>query len=314
MILEDPAGVYTISLYCRESWNFLWGEVLIPSGGISSVIASWLEMMGCYEEMIPQKMDFWEPHDLYFHWRSRGTRNSGGRPQPYRHSGRLDPLPVLKPVFGETVVLDDSWSLPEKNFANVLLSRHSRRKLNGGIPFETFSAFLRLSAKAKRIREDRTGGISFRPSPSAGALHGLEIYPAVLSVDGIRPGLYRYDPGQHVLESISDGYMPILLQARQMAASSSLPAVCCVITARFARYQYKYSRIAYSVMLKDAGCLHQTMSLVAEYLGLGSVILGDAPPEPFVTAAGLDWSEESPVGAFSLGMADVAQDIRKGYE
>ncbi len=108
--------------------------------------------------------------------------------------------------------------------------------------------------------------------------------------------------------------MPLLLQARQMAAASSVPAACCVITARFARYQYKYSRIAYSVMLKDVGCLHQTMSLVAEYLGMGSVILGDTPPEPFVTVAGLNWAEESPVGAFSLGMAGVAQDRRMGYE
>ncbi|HYX76157.1 MAG TPA: nitroreductase family protein, partial [Gaiellaceae bacterium] len=42
-----------------------------------------------------------------------------------------------------------------------------------------------------------------RTSPSAGGFHPVEAYPFLLHVDGVAPGLYRYDSRDHVLERLT---------------------------------------------------------------------------------------------------------------
>src|SRR5207248_6077327 len=41
-----------------------------------------------------------------------------------------------------------------------------------------------------------------KTSPSGGGLHPIEAYPLALRLDGIDPGLYRYDARGHALEPI----------------------------------------------------------------------------------------------------------------
>ena len=64
---------------------------------------------------------------------------------------------------------------------------------------------------------------------------------------------------------------------------------------------WKYSSIAYALILKDAGTLLQTMYLVATTMGLGACAIGGGDADLFAKAAGTDYYTESSVGEFILG-------------
>jgi SagB-type dehydrogenase family enzyme len=80
------------------------------------------------------------------------------------------------------------------------------------------------------------------------------------------------------------------------------------VASRFQRIQWKYESIAYSVILKDVGCLYQTMYLVAEAMGLAGVALGGGDADLFAAVSGLDYFAEGSVGAFMLGSRRPSDD------
>ena len=53
------------------------------------------------------------------------------------------------------------------------------------------------------------------------------------------------------------------------------PQVLITIAARFDRISWKYSSIAYSLILKDVGVLMQTLYLMATDMGLGGCAIGN---------------------------------------
>lgn len=338
MVLECPLGLYRLVLLDAdvtawvarlghgESQNKHHDKDCPVSEQAQNVLRQWLwAMKAVYpaEEKDDATLAHWEFHDLLFHAQSRPGRRTG-RIRPYRWRGVFEPLPLVKRGMGEMLALPapdvqlEHFAAPEsgteKKFWDVLASRRSRRAFSPlPICLETLSTFLYHACRIQNQRPDELGGISFRPSPSAGALHGLELYVLTSAHEDVAGGLalYHYEALQHGLERLplsricpesATAKLALLAeQARHMAASQSVPAAYFISTARFRRYQWKYAQLAYSVMLKDLGSLHQTMSLCAEAMGLSSVILGDTPTDPFLELAGLDWLEESPVGSFSLG-------------
>lgn len=227
----------------------------------------------------------WEPHDLmFFHQSSLGFHDDpiGAT---WRLEGKILPAPYIKPVTGNCVPLPESdGQLMERlsaPFARVLSVRRTGR-IPGDRPvtLSELGALLHLSARVQKVREDPQHNFpsSFRPSPSGGAIHSLEIYPLIHHSVGFARGAWRYDPMQHRLESIpaNDRLLDAYLRANPHAAveSAGLPHVRLVITSRFAREAWKYEKIAYRMVLQDLGCLYQTLSLTAEALGLASCILG----------------------------------------
>lgn len=326
-VVECPLGFYRLRLYQPEAGAFLLAAAAFspapsPHGlpdEAAAVLLHWLRLMRALDEEgsgpdgDEADRAHWEFHDLLFHAQSRPGRRTG-RVRPYRWRGVFAPLPIAKEPMGPAVFLPRPGGLAPRYAEDVLKSRRSRRAFaDAPLPLDLLSTFLHHACRIRERRDDALGGVSFRPSPSAGALHGLEIYLLAERCAGVDRGLYHYDPQGHALERLNlpggaadgeQGLDTLAEQARRMAASASTPAAYFVITARFRRYQWKYAQVAYSVMLKDVGCLHQTMSLCAEGLDLASVILGDTPAEPFQSLAGLPWLRESPVGSFSLGWPD----------
>jgi SagB-type dehydrogenase family enzyme len=124
------------------------------------------------------------------------------------------------------------------------------------------------------------------------------------AVDSIPAGLYRYLPELHGLEPVSEqsrDYLPFLEAAGQ-SADTTMPPVVLVITSRFARQSEIYDKLAYSLVLKEVGCLFQTLYLVGEYLGLGACALGGGSPAGLLARL-CDTTElaEPVVGEFMLG-------------
>ena len=79
------------------------------------------------------------------------------------------------------------------------------------------------------------------------------------------------------------------------------PQILITIAARFCRVSWKYSSVAYSLILKDVGVLLQTLYLMATDMGLGGCAIGTNNIDLFAKMTGIEFHVEGPVGQFALG-------------
>src|SRR5579862_767977 len=146
-----------------------------------------------------------------------------------------------------------------------------------------------------------------RTSPGGGALHPIEVYPVVMRVEGLEPGVYHYLGGEHVLESVAaldEGSARTLVE--QAAAGQwffAQAAVAFVMTARFRRSFRKYQRHPkiYRAVFLDAGHLSQTFYLLCTELGLGPWITAALDETVLERALGLQPLDEGVVAVCGCG-------------
>ena len=122
---------------------------------------------------------------------------------------------------------------------------------------------------------------------------------------GVGPGIYYYDPCGHRLARLrgpTDEYGLLLEDAALCAGvDPATLQVLLVSSARFPRVSWKYSGLAYSLVLKHVGIVQQSMYLVATSMGLGGCALGAGDSDLFARAVGTDYYAETSVGEFLLG-------------
>jgi SagB-type dehydrogenase family enzyme len=224
----------------------------------------------------PGRQHYWDRNALAFHWSSR------------RPSYHINPVhasaAIATPRSPNTISLVCGSAEKGRDLIDVLDARRSWRTWpKMPICFEAFSRFLWLSARNRAIPQEETkDNYVSRPYPSGGAAYSLELYPVIApeAVESITAGLYRYIPEIHVLEKISEksaDYLPFLESAGRSAGTSAAPIVF-VITSHFAKQSEMYGHLAYSLLLKEVGCLFQTFYLVGEYLGFAPCALGGGTP------------------------------------
>lgn len=245
----------------------------------------------------------WEKCALAYHKRAR-------RPDIPRSPDRERPEPFNQAT-GLFHPLERGYAGPSRDFVHVLEARQSWREWpKGPIPFEKLSAFLWLSARARTTANAAGPDThSSRPYPSGGAMYSLELYLVVSSdaVASIPAGIYRYLPHRHGLESLSTegaDYLPFLYAAAQSAGSEK-PPIVILVTSRYSHPGKVYGDLAYSLILKEVGCLFQTFYLVGELLNLGPCALGGgAPEERLARICKTTEFAEPIVGEFVLGSRD----------
>jgi SagB-type dehydrogenase family enzyme len=193
----------------------------------------------------------------------------------------------------------------------LLRDRHSTRSFDDTRPISIveLSQFLEAAARIvsrSRITEAGNPDADFtvRPYPSAGATYELELYLAIDKCDGLARGFYHYDAGAHALVPIETlgNHLDALLNGAAFAMGvNAAPQILITIAARFGRVSWKYSSIAYALILKDVGVLMQTLYVVATDMGLGGCAIGTTNIDLFAKMTGLDFHVEGPVGQFALG-------------
>jgi SagB-type dehydrogenase family enzyme len=150
---------------------------------------------------------------------------------------------------------------------------------------------------------------AWHPYPSGGALYELELYPIIQHCDGMTPGLYYYDPFAHRLERVAEATCTLELLAEVGHSAGIAPdrlQVVLLLAARFPRVFWKYSGIGYATILKNVGCVYQTMYLAATAMGLAPCAIGAGDSEAFAEATGNPGLLEGSVGEFLLGSVNVA--------
>ena len=251
--------------------------------------------------------------------RSRVGRHDAPVGGTYRHAGRLEPPPPLKPVAAaETIELyrPDLESLKRHDppFARVQEERRSLRAYAAEpITDRQLGEFLFRTARVKGRTEWEVpapdGPIKVesttRPYPAGGGLYELEVYAIVNACRNLAPGLYHYDPAGHRLERLADrsaDVAALLADAAQSAgAAPEELQVLLILASRFPRLAWKYASLAYTLTLKHVGVVYQTMYLAATAMGLAPCALGGGDSDLFARAAGVDYGAETSVGEFLLG-------------
>jgi SagB-type dehydrogenase family enzyme len=258
-------------------------------------------------------LTLWDFHDLLFHTRSTRGRHTDPIGGTYPHVGAIPPLPAERPAWrGKAIDLPTPTPGPDNAFgaAQLFQERHSVRSFdqNKPITLAELAHFLADTARTLKAVPGETeiddGGHLVRPYPSAGASYELELYLAIERCDGIARGFYHYDASSHgllAIEVAQKDFDALFMDAQQAMGVRDRPQILITIAARFGRVSWKYSSIAYALILKNAGVLTQSFYLAAAAMGLGGCAIGITDIALYGRMTGLDPHVEGPVGQFVLG-------------
>jgi SagB-type dehydrogenase family enzyme len=262
----------------------------------------------------------WDFHDLLFHARSTEGRHANPLGGVFPYAGVLPPLPAARPRWPGKKVDLRALSAPDSgtisSVAKLLQGRHSTRDFDDQKPISLAELSRFLSTTARILSRwsseapvgDAAVSVEYatRPYPSAGASYALELYLAVDKCDGLARGFYHYDAGEDALVSIdarAQDLQALVTAAKLAMDAAEAPQVLITIAARFGRISWKYSSIAYALILKDVGVLLQTFYLMATDMGLGGCAIGTTNIDLFARMTGIEFYVEGPVGQFAIGRA-----------
>ena len=243
--------------------------------------------------------------------------------------GVMPPPPALRPRWpGKSIDLKKLTAAAASAGAAAALPkprghRHSTRVFDAEHPITLAELALFLDGTARvqakwnaRVDLDGNGGgplieYAARPYPSAGAAWELELYLSVDRCAGLARGFYHYDAGRHAL-------VPITVRATELEAmlkgakfamgAPGVPQIVVTIAARFGRISWKYSAIAYALILKDVGVLMQAFYLMAAEMSLGGCAIGTGNIDLFARMTGIEFHIEGPVGQFVVGRSEKSAD------
>jgi len=214
--------------------------------------------------------------------------------------------PLQKPVpeGAQLVELVDPerFSFSGPSVVEAIARRRSHRSFSQEpLTLEEVSFLLWATQGVQRIV--REGIASLRTVPSAGARHPFETYLAVLRVQGLKPGLYRYLPLDHKLvflraeEGLEDKISEACLGQRFVGEAAVVWAWVAVPY----RTEWRYSVFSHKVIAIDAGHVCQNLYLACEVVGAGTCGVGAYDQAKADALFGLDGNEEfvvylAPVG------------------
>jgi SagB-type dehydrogenase family enzyme len=262
----------------------------------------------------------WDFHDLLFHTRSTEGRQANALGGRYPYVGTIAPPSAVRAPWEGTPIDLKSHALPPDEpaspFAKLLAERRSVREFDDARPI-TMAELSRFLEQTAHIKSKWWDQLNFgegdfgpmleytsRPYPAAGSAYELELYLTVNHCEGLARGFYHYDADRHALVPIAARTHDI--EAQLTAASYGMntmarPQILLTIAACFNRVAWKYSAIAYSLILKDVGVLLQTLYLTATDMGLGGCAIGTGNIDLFSKMTGQPFHVEGPVGQFAFG-------------
>ena len=256
----------------------------------------------------------WDFHDLLFHTRSTEGRHVNPLGGVYPYVGVISPPPAVRPNWpGKKIDLRKVSAGGPKAIspvAKLLRKRHSTRSFDDQRPITLAELSQFLDGTARVLSRSNTnfdlddGGHAVRPYPSAGASYELELYLTVNLCEGLARGFYHYDADAHALALIGvpENQLEALLAGAEFAMGApAAPQILITIAARFGRISWKYSSIAYALILKDVGVFMQTLYLMATDMGLSGCAIGIENIDLFAKMTGVEFHVEGPVGQFAIG-------------
>jgi len=222
-------------------------------------------------------------------------QSQGDQPPPVQKAAAADALLITLPR-------PEEWQIPPCDLLEAIARRASRRRfLPTALTLDEL-AFLLWSSQGVRARLH--GAAVLRTVPSAGCRHPFETYLAVLRVDGLAPGIYRYLPLDQalVLEQTSERLAERVTTAARGQSFAAAAAVTFIWSVLPARTEWRYSEASYKVIALDAGHVCQNLYLACEAIGAGTCAIAAYSQELCDELIGVDGKEE-----FSIYLAPVGK-------
>lgn len=139
--------------------------------------------------------------------------------------------------------------------------------------------------------------------PSAGATYPLDILAVINQpgVSGFEPGLYHYLPGANTLQLMRSGKVICdVVDACYNQSFLAAAPVTLIVTCELARIAPRYGDRSHRYIYMEAGHVGQNVHLIAESLGLGTVMVGAFDDAALAKVLGLPNGQEA-VYLFPIG-------------
>lgn len=180
--------------------------------------------------------------------------------------------------------------------------RSGRDFRHGRLKASELSTILYLSNGIRSQHAIGSNAAYSRNVPSSGNLGSIELYPIILNVEGVAPGIYHFDTLQRDLALLKRGRYGrwlqhcVLYQSEFPRASAAL-----VLTAAFGRLAKKYGPRAYRLAHLDAGHVSAHCYLVGTALGLNVCATAGFIDTELDKALGLDGVEAASMLVLLIG-------------
>jgi SagB-type dehydrogenase family enzyme len=138
------------------------------------------------------------------------------------------------------------------------------------LPAELLGSLLFLGNGVRRVEAAGTASVFYRRNaPNAGNLGSVEIFPIVMDVAGVAPGIYHFDSVRHDLACLHAGQFRDWLGQRVLYQVEFAGAsVALVLTGAIGRLRTKYGERGLRFALLDTGLVSENIYLVGAGLGL----------------------------------------------
>lgn len=207
---------------------------------------------------------------------------------------------LIKKMKGQKIKLPTpDPNLVSMTVADALRIRRSiRRFKKEGLTLLQLSTLLYYSVGVK----GSSWGIPLRMFPSAGALQPIETYIQVNNVDGLKQGIYHYEPDEHILVLLKEGDFRREMYAYTLEQDHVRDApVNIIITMVLGRTQSKYGNRAYRYALLDTGHVGMNIYLASTAMGLGTCAVGAYYDRDIDKLLNLDGVSETSIIIYPVG-------------
>ena len=219
----------------------------------------------------------------------------------------IEPPPMQKPFSKDQELIPlpgkNEWTSIEKiDLLHAISNRRSRRAYQQTALKPDELAFLLWSTQG--IDEMIGQNHAYRTVPSAGCRHAFETYLAVMKIDSLNPGVYRYLPIEHslLLENGDDHLAYKLIDATLGQSFVGMSAVVFIWTVIPYRMEWRYDAAAHRVIAVDAGHVCQNLYLACESIKSGTCAIAAYHQDKMDRLIGVDGEDE-----FTIYLAPVGK-------
>ncbi len=193
----------------------------------------------------------------------------------YKHLGESDQAkgmaqPPLEVEYldGEVIRLSKDIMETDAKLDEVILQRKSLRKYADKPMTLDELTYLLWSTQGIKTKNEK---VTMRTVPSAGARHPFHTFVLVNNVEGLTPGIYRYNALSHTLVSynLKEGIDQDTVAACLGQPFVATAAATFIWTVDIYRASYRYGERAYRYVHLDAGHVCQNLYLAAEAIDCG---------------------------------------------
>ncbi len=232
-----------------------------------------------------------EYHDRTKHSYESIRRHGAGldwsnEPSPFKEYVDLEPL-ALPPPETTGVPAIDAIARPQAG--------------DGRLTAETLSHLLFHAAGVTRVFRGSFGEIHFRAYASAGALYPNEVYLVCGEIDGLRAGVYHYDPRGHALRLLRGGD----LRGSLGLGGAPPGAASVVLTGIPWRTAWKYESRGFRHLYWDAGMIVANLLAAASADRVDASVLIGFVDDAVERVIGVDGETEFPLCVVTLAEGDA---------